>query len=509
MSRCMLGILLSLTVAASSIGHAEAADVKYQTVYATTADEVINFMIFSQKTHQPVQIRLAPGRYIFSARAFNSTYDASALPVVSTAIQIIGRDPANTTFEIAASLRFFTVLKTGNLSIYNLTLTGGSDMCIMNDCSKIGGGVAYNAGGELDFHNCVLTENVGFAMDGSQYAGGGAILNLAGHFLLDRTTVTDNGGLNSGGAVTMLGGTGSIWNSTISANRATPGSNRVTTTFAGGIFVSGNASLYITGSTISGNYLRMKANYNSFAFGGGIYNAGTTTLINSAVTENHVAPDYERDGHAPGAGGGILNGGRMSIQNSTVGGNSVGTLGGGIYNSGELQLQGVTISGNFVWGENGDVFRDGFPPGCGDEAPELCVSGGGGIWNDAKVTVMQSAMGANEGEDCHGMLVSKGRNAIGNSLNCTLTPSPWLGGRPTRDLVNLDVRLGELQDDGVAGNVHYPLLADSPLIDAGGNVGVFCTAADQIGQRRVDGDVNKDGVNICDIGAIEYQPPHH
>jgi hypothetical protein len=85
-----------------------------------------------------------------------------------------------------------------------------------------------------------------------------------------------------------------------------------------------------------------------------------------------------------------------------------------------------------------------------------------------------------------------------------------LGGRPTHDLVNLDLELGEFQDDGVAGNAHYPLLADSPLIDAGGSIGLFCTPLDQIGQRRVEGDADHDGAtNICDIGAIEYQPPAH
>jgi len=71
------------------------------------------------------------------------------------------------------------------------------------------------------------------------------------------------------------------------------------------------------------------------------------------------------------------------------------------------------------------------------------------------------------------------------------------------------IRLGDLQDDGVPGNTHYPPLAGSPLIDAGGSVGPTCSPTDQIGQRRVEGDADNDGANVCDVGAIEFQPPAH
>jgi hypothetical protein len=501
-----------LIVAGSFMGNALATGVTYQTLYAATANDVINDMLIAKNTRIPTKIRLAPGRYIFS-RGFSSTYDANLLPMVSTTIQIIGQDPATTSFEPLqeVGLRFFTVLRTGNLSIANLTLKNGSEVCGLWDCSKFGGGVAYNAGGELDFHNCVLSGNHASAADGSQFGGGGAILNLEGHFLLDRTTVTDNTSVYTGAAISMLGGTGSIYNSTISGNTARPGSGKITVTLGGGIFVSGAANLYISGSTVSGNGLGVQVSYNSRAFGGGIYNTGTTTLVNSAVNENHLWPAwYPSGGIAPGAGGGIFNGGRMTIRDSTIGGNSVGTLGGGIYNKGTLQTQGVTITANSVLHENGDLMHNGYPDGCVFDARQFCVSGGDGIWNEPKanLTIMQTAVGGNATEDCNGTLISKSHNAIGTSLNCKLTASPWLGGRPTRDLVNLNLGLGELEDDGDAGNAHYPLLADSPLIDAGGNVGVFCSSSDQVGQRRVEGDADNDGAYICDIGAIEYQPHH-
>ncbi len=511
MGKHLLTPLLAAVIAVSAAGHAQTAGVQYQTLYAATANDVISDMLLANKTGLPTKIRVAAGHYVFATRSFNSSYDPSLLPVVSTTIQIIGSDPDTTSFEVQGfTHRFFTVLRAGNLSIYNLTLTGGSEGCAATDCSKAGGGVAYNAGGELDFHNCVLTGNSASQVEGLEFGGGGAILNRDGHFLLDRTTVTGNRGLWTGGALAVLGGTGDIWHSNIIGNEAFHGQG-AGTTLGGAIYVAGNASVYIAYSSISGNSLGFVHSYRDFTFGAGIFNAGTITLINSAVTENRLTATNPEEGPAaPGSGGGIFNQGTMGVQNSTVGGNSAGTLGGGIYNIGRLQLQGVTISGNYVFGEHGDVYRGGYPDGCSSDNLQLCVSGGGGIWNEphSSVTVMQSAFGANEAEDCNGVLISKGRNAVGDSLNCTLTPSPWLGGRPTRDLVNLDLELGELQDNGVPGNVHYPLLANSPLIDTGGLVGQNCTPLDQIGQRRVEGDADKDGAYDCDIGAIEYLPRH-
>jgi hypothetical protein len=46
-------------------------------------------------------------------------------------------------------------------------------------------------------------------------------------------------------------------------------------------------------------------------------------------------------------------------------------------------------------------------------------------------------------------------------------------------------------------------MSDSPVIDAGDNAA--CPAVDQRGVARpIDGD--GDGVAVCDIGAVEYEP---
>jgi hypothetical protein len=166
------------------------------------------------------------------------------------------------------------------------------------------------------------------------------------------------------------------------------------------------------------------------------------------------------------------------------------------------------VTENVVQGSNGEIAVGvAWPPGCSIEHPEQCIHGGSGIWNEPTgiLTVADSVISANDGEDCNGTLVTMGRNALQTGPACTVKPSAYLGGRPAYDLVNADVRLGELEDNGTPGNLHYAPLADSPLIDAGGSVGPNCTALDQIGHRR-NGQPGHQGVNICDIGAIEFQP---
>jgi hypothetical protein len=132
-------------------------------------------------------------------------------------------------------------------------LVGGAEECAALNCAQLGGGAALNAGGELGFHDCVLSHNVAFNVEGGEIAGGGAILNIAGHFLLDRT-----------------------------------------------------------GSTVSGNTVDVTDEDESRTFGIGIYNTGTTSLINSAGTEDGLTTQLPEEGLlAPGSGSGIYNGGTM------------------------------------------------------------------------------------------------------------------------------------------------------------------------------------------------------
>jgi hypothetical protein len=71
-----------------------------------------------------------------------------------------------------------------------------------------------------------------------------------------------------------------------------------------------------------------------------------------------------------------------------------------------------------------------------------------------------------------GKLISEGHNDIGNTAGCTLQRRS-----SASDQLNVDPKLDAFADDGIPGNGHYPPLANSPLIDAGGPCrGILYTA---------------------------------
>jgi hypothetical protein len=480
-------------------------------VRAATPDKLIAAMLAAKTTGQPTTILLAPGRYRFS-RTFESSFGPSALPPVSTTITLIGRDSATTIFERSESGgRFLTVKRAGNLTVRGVTMLGGVAFCRAshpnNPCEQRGGGAVVNIGGTVRLQDCVLTGNEAYEEQGQGAAPGGAILSTGGHLYLDRTTVSGNQAMRNGGGIALTGGTARIRDSVISGNGTRTSAGSRGSTFGGGIYVT-SGRLSIISSTVAGNVSNNDDVY-WHGFGGGIHNGGGWVFLQrSAVTEN------VQFGIA-GSGGGIFNGGTMVIENSTVGGNSAVTLGGGIFNGGDLTLHGVTVVHNDVLGRFiDDIDFSPYPPGChhtSDGLSEECISSGGGLHNEPSATlrVVASVIAGNEfefgqsprakGPDCYGVLISEGHNALGVDTDCELQSSPTLH-QPTNDQVNLDPRIGDLEDNGQAGNGHYPPLADSPLIDTGGEA---CSPRDQLNHGRKDGD--GDGNVQCDVGAIEFR----
>lgn len=447
------------------------------TIKANTTDQVIDALWTASRTRTPTTIKVAPGHYRF-VQNIDTGVGNGALPPITSTVHVIGTDTGTTIFDGAeydVSHRIFTVKKGGYLVVRKLTVTGGVALEGPAAPYYRGGGAAANFGGFLRFDDCLLVGN-GAGSENASF--GGAILSQDGRLHLERTTVMNNRVDGRGGGVAVIAGSGTVLDSIISGNEA--GYEIIG---GGGIYVY-RATVAINGSTVSGNHASNSYS-DQYAFGGGILNMfGTVWLTDSAVTENFAGP-------VEGVGGGIFNsdGGTLRIKDGTVAGNSASRIGGGIYNSGHLLLEGATVTRNLTDG----------------------IQGGGGVWNvlGASFRAARSLLANNAGgsapSDCTGRMMSDGYNALGDTRGCDLRPSYVLHGRPTNDLVGVDPRLAEMQDNGAAGKAHFPLLEQSPLIDAGGPFTESCMKFDQIGQPRVDGDADR--LRECDIGAIEYQLP--
>jgi hypothetical protein len=234
--------------------------------------------------------------------------------------------------------------------------------------------------------------------------------------------------------------------------------------------ISNSGTLTVMDSTISGNTATP-----SHSSGGGIDNEGTLLLMGSTVSGNNVSTD----GLHSNGGGGIYNGGTLTITNSTLSGNTAGLDGGGIYNGGTLTISSSTLSGN--------------------SAGSVSFAGGGGLYDSGSTPailediIVARNTGPTSSPDLSGPLNSQGHNLIGNSQGGS--------GYATTDLLNVDPRLGPLQDNGGPTQT-MALLAGSPAIDAGDNTDAPMWDQRGPGFRRV---VN----GIIDIGAYEVQAHAH
>jgi CSLREA domain-containing protein len=201
----------------------------------------------------------------------------------------------------------------------------------------------------------------------------------------------------------------------------------------------------------------------AYSYGGGISTAYATVLEIASVTiaQNRVA--YR--------GGGLALGGVTRIVNTTISRNTAGE-GGGIESGGNTELASVTLKDNrarvggaILRTDNGNVV---------------------GLRN----TIVADSVGG--GQNCSGTVVSRGYN-IDSGRSC--------GFRFVPDFEGVDVRLGELANNGGFTLTHKPL-PGSPAIDAALASGY--PAYDQRDVRRpIDGDGN--GEVICDIGAVEVE----
>ncbi len=559
MQRCwgvsLAGVALVLTVQPSV---SEAAN-----FIAGTAAELITAINTANSTAEADTITLTAD--ITLSVADSTLYGPTGLPLVRTAITIVGnthtirRDPS------APPFRLLMINNTGNLTVQDTTLSGGMaagggfrggegggifnygqltlQRCTVsgNSAEDFGGGVYNHGYGPVALVNSTISGNT------ARFQGGGVYNRMfRGTFSLINSTVSDNATSGRGGGITNIVNFGSVVqlvNSTVSGN--TSG------TQGGGIYSNAAAStVTITNSSVSGN-LAEEA-------GGGVYSrsyGGTVRLVNSTVTGNSAINS------GGGVGIGAYSGGTVALINSTVRDNKARYSGGVniaanreefINGGGTVMLVSSTVNGNTAGGNGGGV---GIRAGSGGVVKLInsTVSGnrgeilGGGVFNssnaESKVDIVNSTIHGNTADEAGGGIWSNtsgtleisrslisGNTAFGSadevdlvvaglisaSLNLVghkeLTIAEALFGFPTSGSENIiatsdgnrPTLLASILDTTLQNN--GGLTATHNLVSGSpaiDSVGVGCEPQDQRGAPRpVDGD----GVfgASCDAGAVEF-----
>lgn len=246
--------------------------------------------------------------------------------------------------------------------------------------------------------------------------------------------------------------------------------------------------------------------------GGGIYNTEGTVVIHNSTIQNNNA-DYS---------GGIFNGGvidgesipggTVTLLNSTVSENGGGSIFGSIHSMGTFNLLNTTVSGNTagIVNEMGTftILNSTIARNRGTGVRQ--TSGAVEIQNSIvaeNIAESEDVLAENltsSKTDCRGQITSLGYNFIGTTNDCEYSSGP-------DDMIATgDLVLGGYVNPGTPGKSHFPLLANSQVIDTGDPAGCkdqkgIPFSTDQLGKRRpIDG--NSDGIGHCDRGAIEFYP---
>jgi len=286
----------------------------------------------------------------------------------------------------------------------------------------------------------------------------------------------------------------------------------------GGAIYLDKVPVTITNSRFSGNRAGDGGDGNSYGGyggGGGAIKAnnhssflGSTVTLTNSTFNNNTAGDGGNGNPSPGIGG---HGGGIHLENqwsatinrSTINGNSAGAGGtggtrvfagdgGGVHAS--LTMNSSTVSGNMTHdgsdtasGLGGAVF------GAGVIRNSTITNNTTSIHTQTAVvgfSISGSIIAGNLPLDCT-WITSTGYNLLG--IGCS-------GVDPT-DMINVDPKLGALQDNGGPTKSHA-LQPGSPAIETGDPAS--CPTADQRGYTRpVDND--GDLTPRCDIGSFEAQ----
>lgn len=307
--------------------------------------------------------------------------NGDGLPPVTTRIAVNGN---GATIDGTGAVRVFEVDGPGgNLSLTNVTITGGSadngggienlggtvtlnfSTVTRNTAMDAGGGIA-SATGLVGTSVATLTLNFSRVTDNSQTAGpassrslgGGGIASILGKVTLNVSQVSGNSamGLVGGGIAS-----GDYIHFSSTSSFLTLNSSRVTGNTAPNAGGGGLQNLLGT-ATVNNSQVNGNTSLNGGGISSGPGNGGVPpppgtshlTLNNSQVNGNTATASVPQPGSMSGppiAAGGIANGGVAVLNNTQVNNNTARhTSGGGVVNHGTMTLRNSLVIGNTAAG---------------------------------------------------------------------------------------------------------------------------------------------------------------
>ena len=386
------------------------------------------------------------------------------------------------------SRRFLqTTVYDGSLTINDLQFSNGLN-------SSHGGAIA--ASGSVTVNNTIFTNN-------AAPSGGGAIYSTRTVTVVDSNfsynTATGDG---DGGAIWALGSVNVI-DSTFNSNNADP--NGVNThNFGSGGAIESGGSVTVNGSSF--------ANGHAFRFGGAIHADGQVTTTGSSFTNNSASYGgavftvesvrTTNTAFTGNPGGAIDSKESVWATNTTISGNS-GFAGGGIDAEENVTLVNSTVSGNTASSQGGGIRAIGpvtlvHATVVGNTSPDASNLWSGVAWINSFGSVVAMPLGG--GANCALTGATSSTHSYADDLSCGFddaTDDQAIGNNP---------QLLALANNGGPTSTRAPQ-STSPLVDAIPAASCHpAVSTDQRGlPRPADGDL--DGLDECDIGAVERQPP--
>jgi hypothetical protein len=255
------------------------------------------------------------------------------LAIAGGDLTIVGHGRSRVTISAASLAHVFHVLPGAQLTLKNLTITGGGN----NNNTSIGGAV-FNEG-TLKLINCDVLGNGNFSAGGIYNSGS---LTMNNSVVANNSCISEFGDGGNGGGIYNAG--------TLTANNCVISNNFSGTGQDQNIFGVGGPG------GAGGN-------------GGGIYNVATMILNNCYVMDNFTGSGGKgrdggpfggqpNDGGTGGSGGGIYNAGSLMLKRCIIGGNFCGNGG---FGSDSLGLKSIGVGGDGgnggAGGSGGEIFN--------------------------------------------------------------------------------------------------------------------------------------------------------